>query len=106
PAGVHRHVRVGLEDAQRDPRVAVVEAAPDPLAVHADDVHQAAGPGALLGLLDQLLEDPGMAGLPSVAKTDDGECRAHPRILRPAPAPCRPRLTPPPRPHTMAGEGE
>src|SRR5690606_39902313 len=72
PSGVHRHVRIGFQDPQRDARVAVVEAAADPGPIDADHVDDRTGPGALRGLLDQSLEDPGVGGFPGVFQAYDG----------------------------------
>src|SRR5690606_40627452 len=77
PGGVDRHVRIGLEDAQGDARVAVVEAASDPGPIHAHDVDDAAGLDPLGRLLDQALEDPRVAGAPGVAQADGGEGVGH-----------------------------
>ena len=57
---VDRLVTIGGEDAEGDARMAVVEAAADPLAVAVDHVHDAAGRDAHGRLLDHFLKDPRM----------------------------------------------
>src|SRR5690606_32967020 len=81
PAGVDRHVGMRLQDPHRDARVAVVEAAADPFAVHAHHVDDGPGLGARVGPVDQLLEDPRMAGPPGVAQADHGQGVVHAWIL-------------------------
>ena len=57
---VDRLVRIAGQHAQGDARMAVVEAAADPLPVAVENVHDAAGRQARGRLLDHLLEDPRM----------------------------------------------
>src|SRR5690606_37473313 len=70
-----------LQDPQRDPRMPVVEAAADPLPVHADDLDDAPGAGLLRGLLHDLLEHPGMGGAPGIAEADGGVRLVHAAII-------------------------
>src|SRR5690606_22247756 len=86
PGCVDGDLRTGLEHAQGDARVAVVEAAADPSAVHAHHVDDAAGPGPLRRLVDQLLEDPRMAAAPGVAQVDGGDGLVHARIIAQGPS--------------------
>ena len=77
PAGIDRHVRVVLQHAQGDPRVAVVEAAADPGPVHPGHVHDAARLRPLRGFFDQPLEDPRVGGVPGVLEADQGQGLGH-----------------------------
>jgi hypothetical protein len=73
PGRVDRLVRIGGEHAQGDARMAVVEAAADPGAGVVDDVDDAARLGLHGGLVDHLLEDPGMVRAPLDPQADDGQ---------------------------------
>src|SRR5690606_30375232 len=64
--------RIGLQQAQGDARVAVVEATADELAIDVEGIHDLAGPQARGRLLHDLLEDPGVAGTPGVLQLDGG----------------------------------
>jgi len=81
PRGIDRDVRVGLEHAQGDARMAVVETAPDPGSVHTRDVDDAARLGPLRGLFDQPLEDPRVGGMPGVLEADGGNGVGHGGML-------------------------
>src|SRR5690606_27567457 len=82
PVRVHRHRRVGLQDAQGDARVAVVEAAADELAVHVVGVDDLTRARPLGRLLDKLLEDRGMAGTPRVLQPHGGVGGIHRAMVR------------------------
>ena len=81
PGLVDGDIAVGFQDPQRDPRMAVVEAAADPLAIHADDLDDAAGFRLLRGLLHDLLEHPWMGGAPGIAEADGGVLLVHAPII-------------------------
>src|SRR5690606_14118212 len=88
PGRVHRDVRVGLEDAQGDARVAVVEAAADELAIDVEGIDDLAGAQPGGRLLHDLLEDPGVAGTPGVLQLNGGVGGIHRPIVR-SPAPTK-----------------
>src|SRR5690606_36491932 len=91
PAGIDRYVGMGFEDAHRDPRMPVVEAATDPVALDADHVDDAAGLGPLRRLFDQALEDPRVAGTPGVLQAYGRVVCIHARhFSRPLAPPARP----------------
>ena len=70
---VDRLVGIGRQHAQRDARMAVVEAAAGEIAFAIDDLDDAAGLRAHGGFLDHLLEDPGMRRAALGLEMDDGE---------------------------------
>jgi hypothetical protein len=88
PAGIDFDFGIRLEDAHGDARVAVVEAAADPVAFHADHVDDAARLGPHGGLFDEFLENPGMRGPPGIAQADVvGARRPYGAFYAPRPCP-------------------
>src|SRR5690606_14950064 len=80
--------RIGLQQAQGDARVAVVEATADELAIDVEGIHDLAGAQARGRLLHDVLEDPGVAGTPAVLQLDGGVGGIHRAIVR-SPAPTK-----------------
>src|SRR5262249_46166203 len=82
-------IDIRRQDAQGDARVAVVEAAADPVAVAVVDLDNAATGQAAAGLLDHLLKDPRVRRAPLDLQPDRrplaGGRGFHAGILRPPP---------------------